>query len=83
MNRTQKGISLIELLLVLLIVGILEVVTISMLSIQRDQSLLRKVQNTHPEAVEFVRASRDAAAHYVVTVKNKDGSESTYTLPRK
>ena len=83
MKMRGKGFTLIELLLVIAIVGVITSIAIPALMRESNEKLLHEVQKTHPEATLFVSARRDAAAHYVVTVKNKDGSVSTYTLPNK
>ena len=84
MSRTKKGFTLAELLLVLLIVGIISLIAIpELLKIKSKEHLLREVRTQHPEAVLVVKVTRDNASHYVVTVRNTDGSTSTYTLPRK
>lgn len=84
MNRTQKGFSLVELLLLLLIIGIICVVAIPTLNETKTKTeVFREIHATHPEAVRIVKLERNAAGHYVATIKNKDNSESVYTLPRK
>lgn len=83
MRTRKKGFTFIELLLVIAIVGVITSIAIPALVRESNEKLLREVRKTHPEAVLFVSAKRDAAARYVVTVKNKDGSVSTYTLPNK
>ena len=82
-KQRKSGFTLIELLLVLAIISIIVFITIPALVQESNNRLLREVQKTHPEAAYFVSAGRDGAAHYVVTVKNKDGSVHAYTLPNR
>lgn len=82
--RKKNGFTLIELLLLLAILGIISAIAIEMLSATKTKTeVFREIHATHPEAVRIVKLERNAAGHYVATIKNKDNSESVYTLPRK
>ncbi|MEK7089250.1 MAG: prepilin-type N-terminal cleavage/methylation domain-containing protein [Patescibacteria group bacterium] len=84
MSRTKKGITLIELVLALAIVLLIAMIAVPAIrQIQSRKQLLREVRTQHPEAVLVVKVTRDAASHYVVTVRNTDNSVSTYTLDKK
>lgn len=83
-TKHRKGFTLVELLLVLTIVALIAAIAIPGLrQIKSRQQLLREVQKQHPDAVLVVKVTRDAAGHYVVTVRNSDSDVKTYTLDKK
>ncbi len=78
----QRGITPIEILLVLAITGIVSAITIPALLYSRQ---LKRVgynfKAEHPEVVRVIKVQyNDTYDYNVVTVENRDGSVSAYTL---
>ena len=83
--KRQKGFTLIEWLIVLIIISIVIMLGISANQNKRREALLQNVRINHPEATEIVSHTVEttATSYDVVTVQNKNGTKNTYKLERK
>ncbi len=86
MRNSQEGFTIIELLILIVVLAFFTALIVGILTLCMgnfwitEDGVLRKIQFRNPQAVQILDVERRVWDYSLVTVKNKDGTQTTYIV---